>query len=131
MKKILAATAIAAGALGAAGTASAQDIGSVISNILGIAGVTQQAPNSYYVDQYGRQVYVDQYGRHLLVQNNTYGSVIVGYDQWGRPVYGNNSYSYSAPVYSWGQYAQNRSWDYDGDGVSNSRDRWPTDPRYR
>jgi hypothetical protein len=67
----------------------------------------------------------------------------VGYDQWGRPIYGNSgsTYSYGGQYpnnsgfnggYQYGgQYAQGSSWDYDGDGIANSRDRWPNDPRYR
>ena len=72
-----------------------------------------------YVDQYGRQVTIDQYGRHVYVQPNTGSYGITGYDQWGRPIYGNATYGYS-----------NRTWDSDGDGVADAQDRWPNDRRY-
>jgi hypothetical protein len=142
MKKFIA-TAIAAGAMVAGGAASAQDLGSIIAGVLGfgqpqysygqphygygqpqysyggpavVAGAQQM-----YIDQYGRTFYYDQWGRQVFVQGaQQQQQQIVGYDQWGRPVYGTS-----------GQYAYgNRSWDRDGDGVSNSRDRWPDDRRY-
>lgn len=149
MKKIFL-TAVAAGALAAGGAASAQDIGAVIGNIFGygtpqysygtqypygtpatpavVAGTQpyygsqpyyrNQPYNTVYVDQYGRQVYVDQYGRHIVQSNGT------GYqtDAWGRPVYNTTPY---------GTYAYGGSnWDRDGDGIANTRDRWPDDRRY-
>jgi hypothetical protein len=123
MKKFIL-SAMAAGALAVGGAASAQDVGDVLTNILGSFGVpiygTQQQPGSVYVDQYGRQVYIDQYGRQVLVQPNTvYGSTV--YDAYGRPVYTtpNGNYAYANPR------------DRDGDGVRNRLDRWPDDPRYR
>lgn len=83
-----------------------------------------------YVDQYGRQVMIDQYGRHVLVQPNsgTYG--ITGYDQWGRPIYGTvqGSTTYGTPYGTYGY--SGGTWDRDGDGVANTRDRWPDDRRY-
>lgn len=166
MKKFII-SAVAAGALTIGGAASAQDIGSVITNLLGMfLGDTTSSTTTqtqvytdswgryYYMDQYGRQVYLqpagytdsygrqvyrDQYGRQLALTapTTTYGSTIVGYDSWGRPIYGNSgsTYSYGGQypysVYNGGQYAQGSSWDYDGDGIANSRDRWPNDPRYR
>jgi hypothetical protein len=140
MKKLIAATAIAAGALGTAGTASAQDLGNIIANVLGF-GTPQYSYNQgipavvapqqqMYRDSYGRTFYYDQYGRQVYL-NNT--QQIVGYDQWGRPIYG------SAPQYPYGgnyAYGSNygstygNSWDRDGDGIANSRDRWPDDSRY-
>ena len=114
-------TAVALGALAFGGAASAQSLGSVIGDAIhDIFGIGQPSPNSTYVDQYGRRVYVDAYGRHIVQPSpNVYGGV--AYDAWGRPVYtapaGN--YAYSAPT-----------WDYDGDGIANSRDRWPDNSRY-
>ena len=139
MKKFIV-SALAAGALAAGGAASAQDFGSVIGSLLNLAipGMTQQyGTGQMYQDQYGRQFYYDQYGRQVYVQQQTnpyygsqygqygqygsqYGSqTIIGYDSWGRPIYGS----------SYGGYT-GRAWDSDGDGVANSRDRWPSDPRY-
>jgi hypothetical protein len=129
MKKFIF-SAVAAGALAVGGAASAQDVGDVLTNILGsfgvpVYGTQQQQSGSVYVDQYGRQVMIDQYGRHVLVQPNTvYGNTVYGntvYDAYGRPVYTtpNGSYAYANPR------------DRDGDGVRNRLDRWPDDPRYR
>jgi hypothetical protein len=156
MKKWILST-VAAGALAVGGAASAQDLGSVINSVIGSVFGTQQSysygTNTYYTDQYGRTIYVDQYGRHLIAQPNAG----VTYDQWGRPVYnsqvyqgqvyqgqvyngGYGSYGYStAPQYpAYGTYGSGNyaygygtnSWDRDGDGISNSRDRWPDDRRY-
>src|SRR4051812_35806565 len=131
MKKFILSVA-AAGALAVGGAASAQDLGAVVTNILGSFGVptygTQTYGNSVYVDQYGRQVYIDQYGRQVLVQpNNVYGATVYGttqYDAYGRPIYSpSGNYAYSNP------YANPR--DRDNDGVPNYRDRYPDDPRYR
>ena len=124
MKKFIIAAA-AAGALAAGGAASAQDVSTIINSIIGLAMPEfSQSQQQIYQDQFGRQFYYDQYGRQVYVQTQPY-STIIGYDQWGRPLYSTNSYPYS------GQYAYGGStWDYDGDGVSNSRDRWPNDPRY-
>ena len=87
-----------------------------------------QPYNTTYVDQYGRQVYVDQSGRHI-VQSNVYGgtvhggtTVYQGTDAWGRPVYNTAPYG----TYAYGGNA----WDSDGDGIANTRDRWPSDRRY-
>jgi hypothetical protein len=90
-----------------------------------------------YADQYGRRFYYDQYGRQVMVdqvqqqqQQQQYG--IVGYDQWGRPVYGNTStYGTYGNGSSYGNYAYRTPDDRDGDGVPNWNDRWPDDPRYR
>ena len=130
MKKFIA-TAVAAGALAAGGAASAQDLGSVLLNILGIGTQTHGygapavvAPQAQiYVDQYGRRFYYDQIGRQVYLQDG--GSQIIGYDSWGRPIYG------QARTYGYGNYgAYGNSWDRDGDGIANTRDRWPNDPRY-
>jgi hypothetical protein len=143
MKKTIL-SAVAAGALAVGGAASAQDLGTAIGNVLGsvfgaptynygnngyyghgtaIPGVVATPSYGYnttYVDAYGRQVYVDPYGRHIVQQNhNLYGGVT--YDAWGRPVY-NQSYG----TYAYG----GNSWDRDGDGIANTRDRWPNDRRY-
>jgi hypothetical protein len=110
-------TAVAAGALAAGGAASAQDIGSVITNILGNLGATQsQQYGNVYTDQWGRQVYIDQYGRQVLVQpNNVYTNPV--YDQWGQLVYNN--------VY--GGYGYPRPGDRDGDGIGDASDHCPDD----
>lgn len=130
-------SALAAGALGLAGAASAQDLGAVIGSIFGfgtptyptygndipavVAGTVPYG-STVYVDQYGRQVTIDRYGRQVLVQPSTnYG--ITGYDAWGRPIYGYGS--------AYGNYALANPNDRDGDGVVNWNDRWPDDPRYR
>jgi hypothetical protein len=148
-------TTVAAGALARGGAASAQDLGSVINSVIGSVFGTQSynyGTNTYYTDQYGRQVYVDQYGRHVVVTQ----APTVTYDQWGRPVYnsqvyngqvlqgqvygsGYGQYGYSTQpqyptygTYGSGNYAYGygNSWDRDGDGISNTRDRWPDDRRY-
>lgn len=139
MKKLIA-TALAAGALTAGGAASAQDFGSVIANILGFTtpsynygyGYGTPAPavvaprQQIYADQYGRQFYYDQYGRQVYLNNNT--QQIVGYDSWGPPIYGQaGQYAYNQPYYGTQPY---NSWDRDGDGVANSRDRWPDHRAY-
>ena len=155
MKKFIL-TAAAAGALAFGGGASAQDLGTAIGNVLGsvfgapsynygtygqpygtnhnqygynqygqvIPGVVATTPsygyNTTYVDAYGRQVYVDQYGRHIVQQNhNLYGGVT--YDAWGRRVY-----TQPSGTYAYG----GSSWDRDGDGIADTRDRWPNDRRY-
>ena len=149
MRKLFA-TAIAAGAMAVGGAASAQDLGSVIANVFGLGtpsygynyGYNSGYPavvagqQQLYRDSYGRTFYYDQYGRQVYVSSVSSGSQFMGYDAWGRPVY---SSSTSTPAYVYGGtypynsgYAYNsRSWDRDGDGVSNGRDRWPDDPRYR
>lgn len=159
MKKFIA-TALAAGAMAAGGAASAQDFGTVINSLFGFGtpsysygtpAVVAGAQTQVYVDQYGRQFTYDQYGRQVYLNSSTQSQVIVGYDSWGRPiygsaqtyggaqVYGSNQYPYtygsgntaSQYPYSYGNYAYgSRSWDRDGDGIANSRDRWPDDSRY-
>ena len=151
MRKLIA-TAIAAGALAVGTAASAQDFGSILSGIFGLGGPTysQTQPavvagtQQVYVDQYGRRFYYDQYGRAVILQDQQQQQ-IVGYDQWGRPVYGHAQTQqqivgydqWGRPIYGYSQSNQtphyaygNRSWDRDGDGVANSRDRWPDDRRY-
>lgn len=130
MRKLIA-TVLATGALAAGGAAQAQDFGSVIANILGFGAPAYSQNYGYnygygspavvapqtYRDAYGRQFYYDQYGRQVFLNNAP--STIVGYDAWGRPVYG------QPRNYAWGS-----SWDSDGDGIANTRDRWPNDSRY-
>ncbi|HET8746029.1 MAG TPA: hypothetical protein VFM98_10515 [Ramlibacter sp.] len=133
MKKYIA-MAVAAGALGVGGAASAQDFGTVIGNLFGFGQPTYTYPsygrdipavvagtvpygstNRVFIDQYGRQVYIDAYGRQVLAQPSTpYG--VTGYDAWGRPIYGN--VALADPN------------DRDRDGMPNYRDRWPDDSRY-
>lgn len=153
-------SAVAAGALAVGGAASAQDFGSVISSLLGmfLSDSTQQTSTTvtvhrdqfgrhYYTDhygrqvylsyqgtdQYGRQLYTDPYGRQLALQVSTpqYGNAIIGYDSWGRPIYGSSGMSSFGGQYPYGGQYAGRGWDHDGDGVANARDRWPNDPRYR
>lgn len=151
MKKWILST-VAAGALAVGGAASAQDLGSVINSVIGSVFGTQQSnygTNTYYTDQYGRQVYIDQYGRHVVVTqypsttypSATYPATVYGAvttDAWGRPVY-TQPYSYGQQypqdrAYGYGSYGTyaygGSTWDRDGDGISNSRDRWPDDRRY-
>ena len=147
--------AVAAGALAVGGAASAQGLGGILDNIFGYGsgnqGYSQSQPavvagtvphgtqgsvphgTQLYADQYGRQFYYDQYGRQVFVQTTTTTSShgIVGYDSWGRPVYGTtNVYNNVYGSNHYGGYAANRSWDRDGDGIANTRDRWPDDGRY-
>lgn len=155
MKKFIA-TAIAAGAMAVGGAASAQDLGSVIANVLGFGqptynygyGYPNTYPNynygnhNYYggtptypavvAQPYGNSVYVDPYGRQVHVQPNATTTYHAGYDAYGRPIYrdGNGNITYIGGSTS-GNYAySNRSWDRDGDGIANNRDRWPDDRRY-
>ena len=127
MKKFIA-MAVAAGGLALGGAASAQDLGQVITNILGFGApsyiFSQPADRTIYSDQYGQRFYYDDDGRKVIVQSNVYGATpygITGYDAWGRPIYGGVL----------GNYAQANRADRDGDGVTNRFDRWPDDPRYR
>lgn len=144
MKKIILG-AVAAGALAIGGAAAAQDLGAVLSNIFGYpsyqtypaqpaygpsipAVVAGTQPYGYgtgsrtvYTDQYGRQYYYDQYGQQVIVSQGQ-SSQIIGYDNWGRPVYGTTR----SNNYAWG----GNTWDRDGDGIANTRDRWPDDRRY-
>lgn len=147
MKKFIL-TAVAAGALAVGGAASAQDLGSVLGNLFGFGTQTYPTYNSgipavvagtqgstVYTDQYGRHIYYDQYGRQVIQQQNSYSNpvilpnpTIIGYDQWGRPVYGQSQYGTTT---RYGNYAYGTStWDRDGDGIANTRDRWPDDRRY-
>jgi hypothetical protein len=155
MKKLIV-MAAAAGALAVGGAASAQDFGSVLGSIFGFGTPqysygTPQYPygapqypyggsspavvagtvpygSTVYVDQYGRQVHVDQWGRHVVIQQQPQSSTyIVGYDQWGRPIYGASPYGSN----TYGNYAYANPNDRDGDGVLNRYDRWPDDRRYR
>lgn len=138
MKKLIA-TALAAGALTAGGAASAQNLGDVVLNILGYGAPTYQTygtpavvAGQTYRDTMGRVFYYDQYGRQVYVQQHA--PQIAGYDQWGRPVYTAPATTYGNSVYGTygGNYAYGgNSWDHDGDGVANHRDRWPNDRRYR
>lgn len=124
MKKFIL-SAVAAGALAVGGAASAQDLGSAIGSLFGF-GTPPVAvqPGSVYIDQYGRQVAVDQFGRHRILQSAV---GIVGYDAWGRPVYGHiGARSGNRAVGAVVGAAQTR--DNDGDGVINMHDRMPNDP---
>ena len=139
MKKFIV-MAVAAGGLALGTAASAQDLRSVLTNILGygtptygtgtpavVAGTqvcVDPDGRQVYVQpntSYCRQVYVDPDGRQVYVQPNTSYS-ITGYDAWGRPIYGSTTYR---------NHALANPRDRDGDGVRNRLDRWPDDPRYR
>ena len=112
MKKFIL-SAVAAGALAIGSAASAQDLGTVITEILRNTQ-TQQYGNVYY-DQWGRQVYIDQYGRQVLVNPNVYGNSVYGntvVDQLGRIISG-VPYGYGVPTQG----------DHDGDGVPDSVDK--------
>lgn len=99
-------------------------------------GSTVPYGTTVYQDQYGRRFYYDQYGRQVMLDQPTtqqqYG--IVGYDAWGRPVYGTTS---TTTYGTYGTYGSNGNSAYatrndrDGDGVVNWNDRYPDDPRYR
>lgn len=138
MKKLIF-SVVAAGALAIGGVASAQDLSAVLGSIFGVSpspygGIpavvagAQPYGSTVYVDPYGRQVYVDQYGRQVQVQPNpygtsVYGNVVIGYDAYGRPVYGSSSnYAYNDRRF----YYRDR----DGDGVANVSDRWPDNPNF-
>lgn len=123
MKKFIL-SAVAAGALAVGGAASAQDLGGVIGSLFGFGSPPAAVqPGSVYIDQYGRQVAVDQFGRHRILQSAV---GIVGYDAWGRPVYGQiGSRSSNSAVRAVVGAAQ--AGDNDGDGVINLHDRMPND----
>ncbi|MBC5764671.1 hypothetical protein [Ramlibacter albus] len=147
MKKFIL-TALAAGALAAGTAAQAQDIGSIIGSIFGVPsysyGATPATVAQVYTDQYGRRFYYDQYGRQVYMQDQQQQR-IVGYDSWGRPVYG-STYGYGTntqqivgydswgrPIYgNSGTYAYGGAYsDRDRDGVPDAYDRYPDNPRYR
>jgi hypothetical protein len=152
MRKYIAA-AVAAGALAVGGAASAQDLGTIISNVLGIGNPTPtyNVPGvpygaQVYQNQNGQQFYYDQYGRQVIVAGGTQWN-IVGYDSQGNPLYGTDAYGTGGSGrfgnygnngnngnygnYGWG-YGNNRYRnDRDGDGVPDAYDRYPDDPRYR
>ena len=121
MKKFILAAAAAA-ALGAGGAASAQNIGDVLANVLGYGNpVYSNAPNAtIHTDRYGRQYYYDGYGRQVFLQSNP----IVGYDRWGRALYGQRSL-----IIPGGRRDNSTPEDIDGDGVANIHDRNPGDSR--
>jgi hypothetical protein len=156
MKKFIL-SAVAVGALAFGGAASAQDLGGVVSNILGslgfptqnygygtvLPGVVAPSQGTVYIDQYGRQVLVQPQANVYGANNyggTTYGTTtsgVVAYDSAGRPLYRDayGNYTYTQPyAYSQpfgGAYAYSgRTWDRDGDGIANARDRWPDDRRY-
>lgn len=149
MKKYIA-MAVAAGALAVGGAASAQDLGTIISNVLGIgnsyptynnapAVVAGTVPygTQVYQDQNGRQFYYDQYGRQVIVSGGIQWN-IVGYGANGEPLYGTDAYNpgYNGRFGNFGNYG-NYAYgsnpylnDRDGDGVPDAYDRYPDDPRY-
>ena len=117
MKKVIA-LAVAAGAL-AAGTAVMAEPAIVAS--AGPVYSSTYGP-TYSIDAYGRQVYVQPAPQQ-----------IVGYDPWGRAVYGAAPVYVNPPVVAYVAprvYSYN-SRDRDGDGVPNWNDRRPNDPRWR
>lgn len=73
MKRLILSLAAAAG-LVAGGAASAQDVGTVLAQILGYPGAVAQggyAPGTVYVDPYGRRIQVDRFGRHILLESGS------------------------------------------------------------
>jgi hypothetical protein len=136
MKKTILA-AVAAGALAIGGAAGAQDLGDVLTNILGFGQPNYGAPavvagtqyQSVYTDQYGRQVGIDQNGNQVVISGSNRGRCgIVGHDAYGQPIYGPTRYGgLACPGTAWG-FNGNR--DRDGDGVADARDRWPDNRRY-
>ncbi|MBC5767985.1 hypothetical protein [Ramlibacter albus] len=108
-KKTLLALAVAAGA--AATSASAQNLGSILSGIFGTqpstpAVVASPGYGSIYTDSYGRRFQYDQYGRQVYLDSAVQpGAVYTDasgrqfqYDQYGRIVYLNNgAVPYSSP----------------------------------
>jgi hypothetical protein len=113
--------ALAAGALAAAGAASAQGVfnygGGYPGLIRGIAEAEQYGYNpaagpQSYIDQNGRQVYVDGNGNLIAAVPPPSGPV--AYDQWGRPVYGTydsyGNYAYNNPNYAYNNPNYNYSY---------------------
>ena len=125
MKKFIY-SAVAAAAVAVGGAASAQDLGGVLGSIFGFGTppvATGVQPGTVYIDRFGRQVAVDQFGRHVLLQQNM---GIIGYDAWGRAIYGNvGARSSNRAVNEVVRSAQ--LGDSDGDGVINMHDRMPHD----
>ena len=103
-------TAVAAGALLAAGAASAEGLGEYLGKLFGygtphVSGPIEvmgpQPPMStVYLDQQGRQVAIDVNGQRTLIA------------EAGRPM----------------MVSTNE--DSDRDGIANTSDRWPFDRRY-
>jgi len=122
MKKFIL-TAAAVAAMGIGGAASAQNLGDVLANVLGYGapGTTTSPYNTIHTDRYGRQFYYDGNGRQVFLQNNP----IVGYDRWGRALYGHRSWAIPG-----GRRDNSTPDDIDGDGVANNQDRNPGDSRY-
>ena len=126
MKKFIF-SAVAAGALAFGSTASAQDLGAILSNILGFGqpnygaveqGVVVTPHGQVHTDAYGRRVYVDPNGRQYGIPQGAE----VANDAYGRPMY-RDAYGRWAYVVSGSPY------DRDGDGVADNGDRWPDDRR--
>ena len=117
-------TAAAAGALAAGGAASAQDLGGILTNILGYGAPTASAHDTVqgsYRDEYGRLWVVDGAGHHTMVASAGTGAAV---DPYGRPLNG---------VQANGRYYGNNGYyrDSDGDGVVDAQDRRPYDARRR
>lgn len=141
MKKFVL-SALAAGALVIGGGAQADvidSVGNAISNLFGIP-YDARAPgvpivNGVYTDAYGHRYQVDAAGRHIPLDQ--FGSYR---DQWGRTVYlgadrqplyieqNGQVIPYASVA---GPYAMAPSYDRDRDGVADTYDRYPADPRYR
>lgn len=119
MNKMIA-LAVAAGAL-VAGTAA-------MATPAVVAGATPPV----YTNGYGQTYSVDAYGRQVYVQPAP--QQIVGYDQWGRAIYGAAPVYVTPPVVAYVSpptyYSYDRR-DRDGDGVPNWNDRRPDDSRWR
>lgn len=127
MKKILL-SAIAMGALAAAGAASAQGIQG--SYPLGVQNSYDQGIRGSYRDEYGDLWIVDQGGHHTKIPKGaTVG--IVGIRQDGLPQYGPlPDYRSYGNFGNYGNYARAYQ-DSDRDGVPDAQDRRPFNPRRR
>ena len=94
MKKLIA-SAVAAGALAFGGAASAQDLGSVIANVLGFGQPTYNHGYGYPSSNYGYPNYSygshNQYGGNVtypaVVAQQPYGTQNVYVDRYGRQVH--------------------------------------------
>jgi hypothetical protein len=123
MKKFIF-SAVAAGALAFGGAAAAQDLGAILSNILGF-GVPHQSQQGAAPVEHGPQgsIYRDGYGRNVVVEPNGRQVVVPGevaLDAYGRPMYRDASGN-------WSFVASGSPYDSDGDGVNDRYDRSPHD----
>jgi hypothetical protein len=122
MKKILL-SAAAAGALAFGGAASAQDLGAILSNILGYGNLNQSQWAAAVEHGPRGSIYRDGYGRNVIVEPNGRQTVVPGevaLDAIGRPMY-RDAWG------NWSYVASGSPYDSDGDGVNDRYDRAPHD----